>query len=450
LARSDAENDSQYLSDLSYDDFDDVQNHTKDTSLQKQINGQTLEPKKSDNSTGNDHDMVVTQKIVKEVEEVEECGCPLTNKIKRLMRVHGQAECRPSNCTNYELDISELEKPDLPFERYDGVVMVTKVLWPDDIRLLQQMICTFNAAYNRHAGYYDIVVFTSKPFIQPQIDEIQRVAFPANLSVVVDTPPLKDVLASMTEEEVLFLKERCGCCSDNQSLSWMDHCTEKDGHTVNLGYAWQSEFRTYHIWKHPILAKYKYMIWMDSDAISTKMWNRDPMKIMTENNLVVMYDHWPNGQSDEALLPKIMKAYNQSLCHISEDGGHFNSTPCTMENPKVALGLIHGYHHITNMNFYRSERTMRFLKILVEDYRFTRKFDDQVGVTIPVALDAPHRAWAHHKHGLNFSIHHNGLLNGDVSTPNAQFGYHKYHWKRNRKEWVTGAKMCNPWITQRG
>eukprot|EP00555_Chaetoceros_dichaeta_P013114 CAMPEP_0198271528 /NCGR_PEP_ID=MMETSP1447-20131203/49572_1 /TAXON_ID=420782 /ORGANISM="Chaetoceros dichaeta, Strain CCMP1751" /LENGTH=64 /DNA_ID=CAMNT_0043964165 /DNA_START=92 /DNA_END=283 /DNA_ORIENTATION=+ len=64
------------------------------------------------------------------------------------------------------------------------------------------------------------------------------------------------------------------------------------------------------------------------------------------------------------------------------------------------------------MDFYRSERTMNFLKIWVSDYKFDRRFDDQAAVTIPAAMDAPDRSWHYIKHGMDFVLHHNGRIDG--------------------------------------
>jgi len=273
------------------------------------------------------------------------------------------------------------------------------------------------------------------------------------MTVVSDSPPSKEVLASMTEKEVLFLKERCGCAK-NETLTWYHHCIDAK-RTTNLGYSWQSEFRTYHIWKQPILANYRYMIWLESDAYATKICDKDPIKLMVENDLVVMYDHFPKGRSALEVIPKIRRAYNQSLCSYDLlNKGYLAVDTCSDRNhtefPKATFPLIHGFHHITDLDFYRSERTMRFLKILIEDYKFIRKFDDQIGVTLPAAIDAPNRSWDYRMNGLKFSISHHGDLDGDIHTPAAIRGYHKFHWKINRKKWVAGAKMCDPWISQRG
>jgi len=388
------------------------------------------------------------KKIRGSEEDIEECGCPNSKENQRLLKRYDGGKCTLSDCTNYTLDVSKLEKPDTPFVKYDGVVMATKILRPKDLPMLKQMVCLFNAAYNRHVGYYDIIVFTTLPWTSQEIKEFEEFAAPANVTIVRDSPPLEDVLTSMTIEEVSFLKKRCGC-AENETLSWHHYCTEEGGTTTNLGYSWQAEFRTYHIWKQPALAKYKYMIWMDSDALPTKNWDKDPMKVMIDNDLVVMFEHWPQGHANHDVVPKIIKAYNQSLCVIKmADGGYFDTVASKNCDEQKWLLLIHGFHHITNLDFYRSERTMHFLKMMVEDYKFSRKFDDQMAVTLPAAMDAPKRAWDHTRNGLNLSLYHNNMI-GEKHLRN-HGGYRGMHWRENRKKWFAGAAMCNQYIVLRG
>lgn len=390
---------------------------------------------------------VVEPEAKKVVDEIEECPCPDQKKMRKVLRGL-EIKCRITNCNEYKVDISTLEKPASPFHHYDKVVIATKVHWPKDLASLQQMVCVFNAAYNRHAGYYDIVVFSTLPWSEFEVKALQGVAQPANLTVVVDSPPLEDVLALMTEEEVRFLKKRCKCAY-NETLTWFHHCTEEQGDTVNVGYSWQSEFRAYHLWKEPVLEKYKYMIWMDSDALATKMWDIDPMKLMVENDLVVMFDNI-RGSTHRDVIPKLMQAYNQSICNTKiTDEGYFKATHCSVDKSRrSSKPLIHGFHHITNMDFYRSERTMHFLKLMVGDYKFSRKFDDQMAVTLPALMDAGNRSWSYDKKGLNFEIFHNGKQDGRKKV--RYNAYHRFHWRENRYKWEAGTKICSQWITEGG
>ena len=171
--------------------------------------------------------------------------------------------------------------------------------------------------------------------------------------------------------------------------------------------------------------------------------DKEEIKISAEkvekekNDLVVMYNHFPHGSANMDVVPKMWETYNQSLCEISlTDAGHLKGSICAHKTQKLrrrALHLIHGFHHITNMDFYRSERTMRFLKALTGDYKFSRKFDDQIGVTLPAAMDAPNRSWDYRRNGLNFAMHHNGVIDGVQRDKNVIRDYHKFHWQINRK-----------------
>uniref|UniRef100_A0A7S1B5K7 Uncharacterized protein n=1 Tax=Corethron hystrix TaxID=216773 RepID=A0A7S1B5K7_9STRA len=367
-------------------------------------------------------------------------------------------ECNPETCSemtepNINKPIANLSKsewPDPPFSRYEGVVVVTKVLSPGDLGLLKQMLCTFTAAYNRN-HFYDILVFTTFPWTEAEIEGLQRFVSPANLSVLLDSPPLEDQLATMTAEEVDYLEKRCKLKS-NKTLTWRHHCDEPKypkSATVPLGYAWQAEFRAYHLWRHPALSKYKYMIWMDSDSLCTKNWSKDPMKHMVENDLVVMFDNFPRGSTQHIELnEKMMKAYGRAICFVRlNDRGTLYTTPCKTKDEIANIGHIHGFHHITNLNFYRSKMNLNALRILVGNDRFSRFWDDQLAVTLPAAMEAPELAWDYRTNGLDLGIHHNGLLDGKDHNK-----YHNYkRWFENYSDsWEAGEKMCNGFIVSRG
>lgn len=359
-------------------------------------------------------------------------------------------ECHPTLCHNETAlqppllnwtRVATSEPLPEPFVKYDRVVMVTKVLWPSELMRLKQMICLFTAAYNRHVNY-DIVVFTTIPWTRLQILELQGVAPQTNIRVVVDSPPLQDQLATMSSDELKFLYERCSV-NPGENITWLHHCTEPGFRNIaNLGYAWQAEFRAYHIWNTPVLAEYKYMIWMDSDALCTKPWTQDPMKVVVENDLVLLFDNFPQGAcTNIKLQDKLMAAYNRTMCKVYlVDGGHLNPHECR-ENESVRVGNVHGFHHITNLDYYRSPEHQHFLQIMVSDYRFSREWDDQLGVTVPAAMGAPKRAWDYRAHGLNMGIHHNGRLDG--KEKNIAFGYNAFWEKGGKKNWQVGREMCD-------
>jgi hypothetical protein len=328
------------------------------------------------------------------------------------------------------------------FQRYNGVVITTKVHWAQSLIPLKRMLCTIKAAYNRFVQY-DVVVFTTIPWTQEEILELAKVVSPASLTVALDGPPLQEQLASMSDEEYEALTKRCHVTNRKEELTWFHHCVEENyGTRANLAYAWQSEFRAYHIWKHPALKEYKWMIWMDSDAICTKTWEKDPIKYMIENNLTIMYDNFPAGSTKGLdLKEKMNKAYGYAICGIWEkqDGTWF--TRRCREVDVAWVTHIHGFHHITNLDVYRSEKHMSFLKLMVGDYRFSRKWDDQLGVTVPAAFEAPERVWDMRKHNMTWNIRHNGEYDGKekfkVKNPIA--------WWRSegRLNWKAGRMLCD-------
>ena len=149
-------------------------------------------------------------------------------------------ECNPDTCQDMKevptVDVSQMEVPNPMHVRQEGVAIVTKVHQPTDLPVLIQQLCLFTAAYNRHVAY-DIIVFTTIPWNEEQIEELQGHVWPAKLTVAVDiSSPLEEQLANMTKEDVEFLEKRCHV-KEGETLSWMHYCKEEDSeHLNNLAY----------------------------------------------------------------------------------------------------------------------------------------------------------------------------------------------------------------------
>jgi hypothetical protein len=335
-----------------------------------------------------------------------------------------------------------LNAHDPPFQIYDRVVITTKVHWYKSVGPLKRMLCLLTAAYNRFVNY-DIVVFTTIPWTDEQVLDLARTVAPAKLTIAIDGPSLEEHLASMTKEEVTFLEKRCSV-KPGEKLSWFHHCTEEEyGTKANLGYSWQSEFRAYHIWKHEALENYKWMIWMDSDALCTKTWDKDPIKAMVENNLTAMYDNFPAGVTKGIdLKEKMMEAYGYAICGIWENADGTWKTRRCRDVDVAWVNHIHGFHHITNLDVYRSEKHMKWLKLMVGDYRFSRKWDDQLGVTIPAAFEAPERVWDLQKHNMTLMIRHNGQYDGKGSYVKVR-SPEKWWVKEGRGNWTAAKILCD-------
>jgi hypothetical protein len=334
------------------------------------------------------------------------------------------------------------------FLRYNKVAIVSKVHWPKDLLLLKRMFCILKAAYNRYVNY-DIVLFSTIPWDDEQVLELGKVVSPAKLTVAVDGPSLEEHLATMTDDEMVFLKKRCmkDELIDTQNLTWMHHCTEPGStHTVNLAYSWQAEFRSYHIWKHAALEPYKWMMWMDSDSVMTQTWKTDPMKIMIENNLTVLFDNFPQGVGKHPKMgQKMMEVYNDTIKNIFlSENGQFNvkNKLASRFGDKVNIPQIHGFHHITNLDVYRSDLHYKFLKNFVGEYKFSRMFDDQLAVTIVGAMEANGtRAWDMYLNGHKPMIRHNAHMDG--KTKYQIFNMVNWWKKEGRHTWEEGKLLCD-------
>jgi hypothetical protein len=416
-----------------------------------------------------------------------DCGCPhicdeasLMNKgkegnqrcgkrIKWLMKKYGMnetdscthaskdngpcgQECNPRVCVDMtekpkvsNVQVSHLQETlqdtQKNFTRHNGVAIVTKVLNSDAAKILKEMICLINAAYNRHVNY-DFVVFTTLPWPEETIKEVQEMAAPSNLVVVMDGPSLQGHLDAMDAEEVKFLKERCGDKPDDP-LYWNHYCTEPDArHTNSLAYSWQSEFRAARIYTHPALLKYKYMIWMDTDALCTKDWEVDPIQVVVDNDLVILFDTFGYGTTrNNKFKQKMLDVYEKTICSVKlAPAGHLVPKECGPEQ-NVAVEQIGGYNHITNLDIYRKDIHQKFLSNLVGDYRFSRQWDDQLGVTIPAVVEAPERSWDARANGINLGIRHHNQLDGKEGR---QYKNKLNDWKKAiAPAWEAGRIMCD-------
>ena len=208
--------------------------------------------------------------LMEKYNDTEKKACAAASETTPFADTHlpCEMECHPDFCENMtekpKMVVSGLEIPNPMYERYEGVVIVSKVLHAFDMPILKQMFCLLNAAYNRHVNY-DLVVFTTMPWTQEEIQELQASVAPAKLTVALEGPSLEEHLESMSVEERDFLEKRCNV-TEGEKLTWFHHCSEKNSHLFNnLGYSWQSEFRAYHIWNHEALKDYKYMFWIDSE-----------------------------------------------------------------------------------------------------------------------------------------------------------------------------------------
>jgi len=272
---------------------------------------------------------------------------------------------------------------------------------------------------------YDIVVFSAEPVPLENIESLQKMLSPAvNFSVVVDNRGLQEEIAALAESSPTkydaFLK-MCNVSSP-ANLTWFSTCG-----TDRLAYNWQAEFRSVHIWHHPAMADYKTMLWLDSDGFATEPWRKDPIDYFIENDGVIMFDHFPQASSKQWIQKRLYEGFNSTICKLklSKDTGNL-VTKLGPAGKCLDRGIpnIHGFFHITNMDFYRSPIVQQGLATLLGDCFLCRFPDDQLAVTAPAAILAPERSWEMRSKGFHLNVFHNNKLDGiDQAKP---AGFKKY------------------------
>jgi hypothetical protein len=310
------------------------------------------------------------------------------------------------------------------FEKQVGGVIAMKIHGVNHVTSLRQSLCLLKYAYNERPNY-DILVFSTLPVPQEDINSLQAIVAPAKFTLVVDNPGLHEMVHALKPERRDHLLKRCNA-TKVEELEFYTKCTEGDTFE-KIAYTWQAEFRVLHIWKHPALAPYRYMLWIDSDGFCTKKWDKDPMAAMIRNDLALLFANFPQGSSKGfGFQERFVAAFNQTFCYVGLEDGHLYAKSGICK--KVKIPQVHGFLHVTNLDFYRSEPVMHWARTLIGDTKFSRMYDDQLGVTMPAAVLAPNRSWYMVEHGINLEVYHNGKLDGKRFS--GAGGFVKW-WRRN-------------------
>ena len=320
------------------------------------------------------------------------------------------------------------------FERQERVVVATKIHGPRNLNLLEQMLCLFTKAYNDRMNY-DVIVFTTLPFSEENMTHVQSLGAPANVTFVVDNPGLQTMIEQLEPHRKQKFLARCNITTPEQlaALTWDSSC-EEFNLFERLAYTWQAEFRALHIWHHPALKPYRYMLWLDTDGFCTEVWKRDPVAFFIQHQLVILFDNFPMGSSRGAVFDeRFRQAFNTTLCHVKLQNGQLQPK-IGGRCPLPGIPLIHGFFHITDLDFYRSPPVMHWARTLIGDSFLSRKFDDQIAVTAPAAVLAANRSWDMEYHGLKLNVFHNYKLDGRDYV-----GGFKTYWKKNGQANFTAA-----------
>jgi len=323
------------------------------------------------------------------------------------------------------------------FTHHAGGVIVTKVHGPHQLPLLQQSMCLLHQAYNKRVQY-DIVVFTTLPIPEDQLFAISATISPVKLSVVVDNDGIVNEIHKLSPIRRQNFLKRCNATSPEE-ITWDSECDEDDVDERRIRYNWQAEFRSWHIWKHRALANYKYMMWIDTDAFCTQPWERDPMVIAMKEDLVIYFDNYPQGRA-KAAQPRVKEVFGNYLCSArkSPNGQLYTSMGDECEGSQ--LWTIHGFYHISNLDFFRQPKVQHWAETMIGDCFLCRKFDDQLAVTVPSVMLAPEKSWDMYKSGVRPNIFHNHKIDG---KRNRKAGGFLTYWKDHaEKEFPEAWNTC--------
>ncbi|KAL7469734.1 hypothetical protein ACHAXS_010000 [Conticribra weissflogii] len=293
------------------------------------------------------------------------------------------------------------------FERHEDGIIATKIHGRNNLITLEQTLCLLHYAYNKRV-LYNFVIFYTDDLDEKDMVQSRKIVYPANITFVKDSPPLQEVLISLPEERRQNLFTRCLEKNPNitlEEIDWWTYCPNR------INYNWQAEFRAWHIWRNPALAKYKYMLWIDSDGFSTRPWHRDPMAYLINNNLVLFAARFGGGKfgREEEHHRRIFQSFQTTICEAYEEEGvpHVVSKLGGKECFDKKIVNVHGYFHLTNLDFYRSNIVANWAKNWIGDCYLCRNFDDQAAVTVPALILAPQKLWTMDAHNFSLGVFHN-------------------------------------------
>ncbi len=325
----------------------------------------------------------------------------------------------------------------------NGVIVTKMQGGTKDVDSVKQMLCLFSKAYNNRV-HHDIIVFTSEAVDEKEISAFQEIVHPAKLRVQLDNPGLHEMVDALPMDQKQVLLERCNATSTSD-LTWRTRCWEVGSFTTThemISYNWQAEFRSKWLWEHELLKPYKYMMWMDSDAFCTQTWQQDPFAVMQRHNLVLLFDHFPQGMSRGYEFPRLTKqVFGRVICKIELRNGTLVATDGKCQNrPKSRLKNVHGFFHVSSLDFYRSPQVQKWNNAMITNRtKFSRLFDDQIGITIPAAVLEPQRSRDMRGIGVYPRVFHNYMLDGRHEDWR---GYFEKYFERNVDTMFPEASVC--------
>jgi hypothetical protein len=85
---------------------------------------------------------------------------------------------------------------------------------------------------------------------------------------------------------------------------------------------------------------------------------------------------------------------------------------------------------------------------MIGDNKFSRRWDDQLAVTVPAAMRAPERSWEMGANGVKLDVWHNGYLDGKTKWKGG--GYLAWWKKESQASFPEGFGQCKSVVTNAG
>jgi hypothetical protein len=73
---------------------------------------------------------------------------------------------------------------------------------------------------------------------------------------------------------------------------------------------------------------------------------------------------------------------------------------------------VHGFFHITDLDFYRLPQNLHWFDVEIGDNKFSRIWDDQLAVIVPASMLAPNRTMEMGRTGIKLNVMHNAMIMG--------------------------------------
>ena len=106
---------------------------------------------------------------------------------------------------------------------------------------------------------------------------------------------------------------------------------------------------------------------------------------------------------------------------------------------KTRIQQVHGFFHVSSLDFYRSDAVMKWNRALIGDSKFSRIFDDQIGITMSAAVLAGNRSRDMRSLGVYPRVFHNYVIDGMMQDWR---GYFVKWWEQNANTSFPEAQQC--------